>query len=47
MEQARAEFGALADAFVLDQRISAARARRELAWTPGPRDVLAELSTGG
>ena len=47
MQQARAEFGPLAEAFVLDQRISAARARRELAWKPGARDVLAELSTGG
>jgi nucleoside-diphosphate-sugar epimerase len=47
MEQARAEFGPLAEAFVLDQRLSAARARRELAWKPGARDVLAELSTGG
>ena len=46
-QQARAEFGPLADAFVFDQRISAARARRELAWKPGARDVLAELSTGG
>jgi hypothetical protein len=33
--------------FVLDQRISAARARRELAWKPGARDVLADLSAGG
>ena len=45
MEQARQEFGPLADAFALDQRLSAARARRELSWAPADRDVLTELST--
>jgi nucleoside-diphosphate-sugar epimerase len=43
--QAREEFGPLADAFALDQRISAARARRELNWAPADRDILAELAT--
>jgi nucleoside-diphosphate-sugar epimerase len=43
--QAREEFGPLADAFALDQRISAARARRELNWAPDDRDILAELAT--
>jgi nucleoside-diphosphate-sugar epimerase len=47
MEQARHEFGPLADAFVLDQRVAAARARRVLGWTPAARDVLAELATDG
>lgn len=43
--QARGEFGPLADAFALDQRMSAARARRELNWAPAERDILAELTT--
>ena len=43
--QARQEFGPLADAFALDQRMSAARARRELNWAPADRDVLSELTT--
>ena len=45
MGQARQEFGPLADAFALDQRLSAARARRELRWAPADRDILTELST--
>jgi nucleoside-diphosphate-sugar epimerase len=45
MEQARHEFGPLADAFALDQRVSAARAHRDLGWAPAARDVLAELAT--
>ena len=44
MGQARHEFGALADAFALDQRLSSARARRELNWAPADRDILGELS---
>jgi hypothetical protein len=44
MGQAAKEFGPLADAFALDQRLSAARARRELNWTAADRDILAELS---
>lgn len=44
MDQASQEFGPLADAFALDQRFSAARARRELGWTPPARDILAELA---
>jgi nucleoside-diphosphate-sugar epimerase len=47
MEQARHEFGPLADAFALDQRVTAARARQQLGWKPAARDVLAELATGG
>jgi nucleoside-diphosphate-sugar epimerase len=47
MEQARGEFGPLADAFALDQRTTAARARRDLGWAPAERDVLAELATDG
>ncbi len=45
MEQARHEFGPLADAFALDQRVTAAHAHRVLGWTPAARDVLAELAT--
>ena len=44
MGQARREFGPLADAFALDQRLSSARARRELNWAPADRDILSELS---
>jgi hypothetical protein len=44
MEQARHEFGPLADAFALDQRLSSARARRELNWAPADRDILTELT---
>ncbi|HZA12129.1 NAD-dependent epimerase/dehydratase family protein [Mycobacterium sp.] len=45
MEQAQQEFGPLADAFALDQRMTAARARRELNWAPADRDILTELTT--
>ena len=44
MGQARQEFGPLADAFALDQRLTSARARRELHWAPADRDILTELS---
>jgi nucleoside-diphosphate-sugar epimerase len=44
MGQARQEFGPLADAFALDQHLSAARARRDLGWAPAERDVLADLA---
>jgi nucleoside-diphosphate-sugar epimerase len=42
--QARQEFGPLADAFALDQSLSAARARHELHWAPTDRDILTELT---
>jgi nucleoside-diphosphate-sugar epimerase len=45
MGQARREFGPLADAFALDQRLTATRARRELNWAPANRDILTELMT--
>jgi hypothetical protein len=47
MEQARHEFGPFADAFALDQRFTAAHARRVVGWSPAARDVLAELATYG
>lgn len=45
-DQAQAELGRLADAFVLDQQLTSARARLELDWNPAPRDVLAGLAYG-
>jgi nucleoside-diphosphate-sugar epimerase len=45
LDQARQEFGPLADAFALDQRLTAARARRELGWMPAARGILAELAS--
>ncbi|MCK2241457.1 MULTISPECIES: NAD-dependent epimerase/dehydratase family protein [unclassified Crossiella] len=42
--QAEAQLGAFAEALALDQRVSGARARRELDWTPRHTDPLAELS---
>ncbi|MBR7825980.1 NAD-dependent epimerase/dehydratase family protein [Actinospica sp. MGRD01-02] len=44
IEQARAQMGPVADAFALDQRLSAAKARRELGWAPTHADPLADLS---
>jgi nucleoside-diphosphate-sugar epimerase len=44
MGQAQHEFGPLADAFALDQRLGSARAHRELNWAPADRDILGELS---
>jgi nucleoside-diphosphate-sugar epimerase len=41
--QARQEFGPLADAFALDQSLTAARARRELHWAPADRDMQLAL----
>ncbi|HSZ40012.1 MAG TPA: NAD-dependent epimerase/dehydratase family protein [Trebonia sp.] len=46
IDEARAKWGALADAFALDQRISGDKARRELGWTPAYTDALATLSSG-
>jgi nucleoside-diphosphate-sugar epimerase len=45
LDRARREFGPLADAFALDQRLTAGRARRELGWSPAARDILAELAS--
>jgi len=47
LQQARHEFGPVADAFALDQRVTTARARRDLGWAPAARDVQAELATDG
>jgi nucleoside-diphosphate-sugar epimerase len=45
LEQARQEFGPFADAFALSQRLTAARARRELNWTPEHHDALSEFAS--
>ncbi|GAA1284103.1 NAD-dependent epimerase [Planotetraspora silvatica] len=44
LAQARERMGPIADAFALDQRFTAARARTELGWKPAPRDVLKGLA---
>jgi len=46
VEQARAQMGPVADAFALDQRLTSAKARRELGWAPTHRDPLADLERG-
>jgi nucleoside-diphosphate-sugar epimerase len=46
LEQARAEMGPVADAFALDQRLTSARARRELGWAPAHADPLAVFARG-
>lgn len=47
LEQARQEFGPFADAFSLSQRLTAARARQELNWTPQHHDALSEFASAG
>jgi nucleoside-diphosphate-sugar epimerase len=46
IEQARERLGAYADAIVLDQQISAAKAMRLLDWKPAAPSVLEELERG-
>jgi nucleoside-diphosphate-sugar epimerase len=46
LEQARAQMGPIADAFALDQRLSSAKARRELGWAPTHDDPLADFERG-
>lgn len=43
-DEARETMGPLAEAFALDQRLTGARARRDLGWTPAHTDPLAELA---
>ncbi len=47
LEEARKTMGPLADALVMDQEISAARAQRLLGWAPHRPSVLEELARGG
>lgn len=46
LEEARKELGPFADALVLDQQISADKARRELSWTPRGASILEDLRYG-
>ncbi|MEV7941295.1 NAD-dependent epimerase/dehydratase family protein [Kitasatospora sp. NPDC088264] len=46
LEEARAAMGAFADAFALDQRLTPARARDQLGWTPKHTDPLTVLAQG-
>jgi nucleoside-diphosphate-sugar epimerase len=45
-EHAREQMGPIADAFALDQQLTAAKAQRELGWTPVHTDPLSELAAG-
>jgi nucleoside-diphosphate-sugar epimerase len=46
LEQARADMGPIADAFALDQRLTSAKARRELGWAPTYTDPLGAFERG-
>jgi len=46
LDQARAQMGPVADAFALDQRLTSAKARRELGWAPTHADPLATFERG-
>jgi nucleoside-diphosphate-sugar epimerase len=46
IETARQTMGPIADAFVLDQRVSNEKARRELGWIPSVTDALKTISSG-
>lgn len=46
LEQARAQMGPVADAFALDQRLTSAKARRDLGWTPAHTDPIGTLTRG-
>ena len=46
LEEARKTLGAYADALVLDQQVSAERARATLGWEPHAADILTDLCQG-
>jgi nucleoside-diphosphate-sugar epimerase len=46
LEQARAQMGPIADAFALDQRLTSAKAHRELGWAPTHDDPLEIFERG-
>jgi nucleoside-diphosphate-sugar epimerase len=46
LDEARKQYGPFADALVLDQQISAEKAKRELGWKPQGATVLEELRYG-
>ncbi|WP_372666076.1 NAD-dependent epimerase/dehydratase family protein [Amycolatopsis kentuckyensis] len=45
LEEARERMGPIADAFALDQRLTSAKAQRELGWTPVHTDPLRVLGS--
>jgi nucleoside-diphosphate-sugar epimerase len=45
LDRAREQMGPIAEAFVLDQRLTGARARQQLNWRPRHLDPLADLAT--
>jgi len=44
LDEAERRMGPIAEAFALDQRLTGARAQRELGWTPTHLDALTELA---
>src|SRR5271165_1525738 len=46
LEQARQQYGPMADALVLDQQVSGDKAKRELGWKPHGASALEELRYG-
>ncbi|MGJ0118863.1 NAD-dependent epimerase/dehydratase family protein [Williamsia sp. MIQD14] len=46
LDQARTAMGPVADAFVLDQQFTAARAKTDLGWAPRHNDPLGEFARG-
>jgi nucleoside-diphosphate-sugar epimerase len=46
LEQARKTLGAYADALVLDQRVSSAKAAAMLGWKPRAAGILEDLRSG-
>jgi nucleoside-diphosphate-sugar epimerase len=44
LAEATRRMGPIAEAFALDQRLTAAKARRELGWQPRHTDAVAELA---
>jgi nucleoside-diphosphate-sugar epimerase len=46
LEEARKTIGPFADALVLDQQVSGAKAKKELGWAPRAGSVLDDLKTG-
>jgi hypothetical protein len=46
LEEAQERLGPLAEAMILDQELSSARAREQLGWAPEHTDARAELRQG-
>ncbi len=47
VEEARKEYGPMADALILDQRVGSTKAGRVLGWTPREHSVLDEIASWG